>query len=160
MDEGIKASIQARYTPISDYFNISGAAETKVQDLFARIEQLGESCADQADFEQQFAVSPLNDEYMNIFTALAPYVKKPDGAPTMGQHVRDTVLGTAASSVMHNVEMEASSILINSVPDEVSDVMIHKENVIPGVLEAKTAGNLAHMLGIRNPFKKKKNEEE
>ena len=45
--------------------------KAKIDELFARIEEFGKTCKDYADFETQFASSPLNQEYINLFTEVA-----------------------------------------------------------------------------------------
>ena len=39
--------------------------------LFERINEFGKSCSDYADFETKFATSPLNQEYIALFTKVA-----------------------------------------------------------------------------------------
>lgn len=43
----------------------------KIDELFARIEEFGKTCSDYMDFETKFATSPLNQEYIAMFTEVA-----------------------------------------------------------------------------------------
>lgn len=157
MDEGIRSSIQTRRDTITNYYVISGEIETKVENLFSRIGEFASSCSNQADFEQKFAASELNTEYLALFNELAPYVRLPEGTPSVQQQMTDNALETAKSAITHQAKMEMKSVIINSVPDDVAAQMIHKENLIPGVLELKTIGNVGNILGR---FRKNKNKPE
>ena len=156
MSEGIRASIQVRWDTIITYYDVNGAVKAKVEDYFARLEQFSLTCTDQADFEQKFAASPLNQEYMDLFAELAPYVKRSPEDKTNARDVAKTAaLDFIGSNVAGRAKREAKSLIINNVSDDVSNWMIYKENMIPGVSELKTVDNIAEMTGIKKLFRKK-----
>ncbi|MDL2220809.1 hypothetical protein LJC55_03990 [Eubacteriales bacterium OttesenSCG-928-N14] len=160
MDAGIAASIQSRLDAIVNYYDICGEVEKKVNDLFERMRQFGMTCNDQADFEIRFGESPLYGEYMNLFSELAAYIKPAEGAPTLQQQTDEVLLHNASSAVKQNINSAIKGAVVNAVPNEVSDWMIYRENNIPIYAELKQAKQTAEMLGIRNPFSKKNDEEE
>ncbi len=72
MDTYTKQSIDARYNSFFNAYNIEDAEiKRKIEDLFVRIRELGESSKDNGDFETKLASSPLNTEYINLFTEVA-----------------------------------------------------------------------------------------
>ena len=71
MDEYIKSSIDVRKNGFFDLYEINDASiKSKIDKLFAKIEEFGKKCTDVADFEAKFAVSELNSEYMKLFTEI------------------------------------------------------------------------------------------
>ena len=75
MDAQIKMSIDGRRAAFANSYELTKEAETKIADLFKEIEALGKSCKDSADFEAKLAASPLNQQYINLFTELAQSCK-------------------------------------------------------------------------------------
>lgn len=72
MDSIVKSSIDARKNAFTNSYNITDESLIKkIDDLFVRINELGESCKDATEFETAFASSPLNQEYINLFTEIA-----------------------------------------------------------------------------------------
>lgn len=72
MEELIKNSIDARYNAFMNYYDITDKSiQKKIDDLFKKINELGESSKDVMDFESKFAASPLNGEYTSLFTEIA-----------------------------------------------------------------------------------------
>ena len=72
MDKMIQSSIDARKNAFTGAYNITDETIIrKIDDLFSKINELGETCTDQADFETKFASSPLNQEYISLFTEVA-----------------------------------------------------------------------------------------
>ena len=71
MDEYIKQSIDARRNAFSASFEISAGMQKKIDALFAEIEKLGAKCKDVGEFEAEFAKSPLNQKYIDMFTEIA-----------------------------------------------------------------------------------------
>ena len=72
MDESIKISIDARKNAIlNGGYNIDDATKKEVEALFSKIEKLGKESKDSGDFEAKFAASPLNQEYLDMFTKIA-----------------------------------------------------------------------------------------
>ena len=68
----IKTAIEGRKAAFFSAYDITDQKiKAKIDELFTRIEEFGKTCKDYADFETQFAVSPLNQEYINLFTEVA-----------------------------------------------------------------------------------------
>ena len=72
MNELIKASIDSRLNAFYNAYDITQVdIKNKIEDLFKRIEEFGSTCSDNMDFETKFATSPLNQEYIELFTLVA-----------------------------------------------------------------------------------------
>ena len=69
MDDNIKNSIESRKNAILNMYEILD--ESKINSLFEKIIEFGKECNDAMDFETKFATSPLNSEYISLFTELA-----------------------------------------------------------------------------------------
>ena len=72
MNDLVKTSIEGRKNAIFNAYEIKEQSILeKIEDLFNRINEFGESCNDSTDFETKFASSSLNQEYINLFTQIA-----------------------------------------------------------------------------------------
>ncbi len=72
MDSYTRQGIDARYNAYFNAYNIEDEdLKNKIDKLFEKVNELGESTKDYADFEKQFANSSLNSEYMTLFTEVA-----------------------------------------------------------------------------------------
>ena len=72
MDQIVKQCIDGRKDAFKLSYEINDKAlEKRIDDLFKKIYELGEKCKDSMDFETQFASSPLNKEYTDLFTEIA-----------------------------------------------------------------------------------------
>ena len=71
MDKYINQSINARKGAFAASFEIDAEAQGKIDALFAEIEKLGANCKDVGEFETEFAESPLNQQYLDLFTEIA-----------------------------------------------------------------------------------------
>ena len=71
MDQYIEQSIKARKDAIKNAYKVSPKAQEKVDALFKEIEDLGKKCKDVGEFEAEFAKSPLNQKYLDLFTEIA-----------------------------------------------------------------------------------------
>lgn len=72
MNDMVKNTIDARKNAFYSAYNIvDESLKNKIEELFTRIYESGESCQDAMDFETKFASSPLNQEYINLFTEVA-----------------------------------------------------------------------------------------
>ena len=67
----IKQSIDSRRDAIKASFEVDAGVQKKIDALFNEIEKLGEKCKDAGEFEVEFAKSPLNQEYLDLFTEIA-----------------------------------------------------------------------------------------
>lgn len=76
MNEYVKTSIDARKEVFFTAYDIKDKSiENKIDDLFKKIYEFGESCNDAMDFENKFQSSELNNEYINLFTEVATKCK-------------------------------------------------------------------------------------
>lgn len=72
MDEIVKSSIDGRKQAFFTAYNITDKEITsKIEELFKRIYEFGEECSDASEFEAKFQTSPLNKEYIDMFTLVA-----------------------------------------------------------------------------------------
>lgn len=92
MDKVIKQTIDARKNAIYSSYKVSDKKmNEKIDDLFKRINEFGEKYKDVNEFEAEFAKSPLNNEYTNIFVELAK-VDISASKPSTGEMVADRVV--------------------------------------------------------------------
>ena len=72
MDKIVKASIDGRKSAFFSAYEIKDEGLIKeIDELFNRINEFGEGCKDSTQFETAFMTSPLNTEYINLFTKVA-----------------------------------------------------------------------------------------
>ena len=72
MDKNIEQSIKARRDVVFTTYDIKDEKILKkIDELFGKINDLGKKCKDVSEFETKFAASPLNQEYMDLFTEIA-----------------------------------------------------------------------------------------
>ena len=72
MNDLVKTSIEGRKNAVYNAYNITEQnIIDKIEDLFRRINEFGENCTDNMDFENKFASSELNQEYIRLFTEIA-----------------------------------------------------------------------------------------
>lgn len=68
----IETAIKSRKDAFFAAYDIKDESLLKeIEDLFDRISEFGKTCSDYMDFETKFATSPLNQEYINLFTKAA-----------------------------------------------------------------------------------------
>lgn len=100
MNDIVKQSIDGRKTAIFNSYNITDQGILdKIDDLFKRINEFGEKFDDVSAFESEFANSPLNNEYINIFTEIAQRDVAAN-KPGIGEMVADRVVSDVKNSVM------------------------------------------------------------
>ncbi len=67
MESMVKQSIAIRRDVFMNTYEINNdALKNKIDDLFKRINAIGESAKDTMDFENKFMASPLNQEYNDL----------------------------------------------------------------------------------------------
>lgn len=117
MNDIVKQSIDGRKTAIFNSYNITDQGILdKIEDLFKRINEFGEKFDDVGAFESEFASSPLNNEYINIFTEIAQ--KEVGSQVSVGDVVADRVGTEIKNSVMPSraVIADARDSAIRSIP--------------------------------------------
>ena len=155
MDNGILQSISTRREALHDHYNLPAGAQAKVDGLFRRMEELGATCRDQAEFETKLTASPLNDEYMALFTEFAPYVKTPDNVPTNEEYVGNVAKGHAKSIAENRLENSVKGAIVNALPNEITDWKTYGIYNIPIIGDIVSAFNKVHF--IKRVFRKTKN---
>ena len=72
MNDLVKASIDSRKDAIFNAYDIKNQDTiNKIEEYFKKVYDFGTNCSDNMDFETKFASSPLNQEYIDLFTLVA-----------------------------------------------------------------------------------------
>ena len=159
----IKTAIESRKNAFFSAYDIKDKAVLKkIDDLFARIEEFSKTCSDYADFEAKFAASPLNQEYIALFTEVAqgstsklqPIDDTPKDTRSDAEIIADEALDDArfaakeALSPLRHEAYEARTKLLRStkVGEAIFNIKNHAETVagvgknIKDIKEAKKQG--------------------
>ena len=147
MDDIVKASIDSRKSAITNAYELNDKQKNEVNDLFAKIEELGVEAKDAGDFEAKFAASPLNQQYLDLFTKIAT---ENASSATQKSIVTGTAKGAAESIVRSAVGAE-----IPTTRAAVHQKAYDAARDIPGVGEVLEVKQYADFFGR---FKKKKDE--
>ena len=76
MKDIIKTSIKSRYDAFFNAYEINDSKiKNEINDLFKKINEFGDEKNSIEEFESEFAKSPLNTEYINLFTKIATSCK-------------------------------------------------------------------------------------
>ena len=151
MDQYIKQSIKSRKDAFSMSFEISEKMQKKIDALFLEIEKLGAKCKDVQEFEADFSKSPLNQQYMDLFTEIAT---ESAGKQAAGQVAKSMATGA--------VEGLARNALGNVVPTRAA---VHQKaydevRKVPGLGNAIDISEKAsYAMHLGKLFGKKKKEE-
>ncbi len=151
MDEYIKQSIKSRKDAFSMSFQVSEKMQKKIDALFLEIEKLGAKCKDVQEFEAEFSKSPLNQQYMDLFTEIAT---ESAGKQAAGQVAKSMAAGA--------VEGLARNALGNVVPTRAA---VHQKaydevRKVPGLGNAIDISEKAsYAMHLGKLFGKKKKEE-
>ena len=138
MDVSVKCSIDARKNGILNAYNITDIdIKQKIEDLFNRINELGENCKNCGEFETKFASSTLNQEYIEIFTKVATVCKpnnsnipETDSSYSKGYYKRQ--IANELEYQLDNATLSARSKARQEVYDKARDIP-----VVDKILEAK-----------------------
>ena len=157
MDKNVKQSIDARRDAFGASFKIDAGMQKKIDALFAEIEKLGAKCGDAGEFEAEFAKSPLNQKYLDLFTEVASSCAPKAAAPeaSMGEVGKMVAAGTAVGVA----ESAADDALRHVVPtraavnQKVTDTVRGVPVVGDAMDVAEKAGYVGHLAGL---FRKKK----
>ena len=106
MNEYVKQSIEGRKMAFLNSYELSSVYQKKVDELFRKIEKLGEECSDTLEFENKFATSSLNTEYTNLFTEIATNCKCiiPVNSETEVKSNGEVILDEVASDLKYAVD--------------------------------------------------------
>ena len=145
MDKLIKQSIDARKAAYSNSFEIDAKVQKKIDELFVEIEKLGEKCKDTGEFEAEFQKSPLNQEYMDLFTEIA---------------TKDTTKNVIKGAAVGVAQSAAEQALQNAVPTTRAAVHQKAYDVarsVPGLGDAiDIAEKASYAAHLGKLFRKKK----
>lgn len=131
MNEGILNSINSRREALYAYYNLPKGARQKAEDVFARLEQFGQTCLDQADFEKQLPKLKLNEDYNNLFAEFAPYVKIPEGTMTVEEQQQNAAKELGESVVKSQAKRTVKSAFVRMLPKPLYDWYIYGIYNIP-----------------------------
>ncbi|MBR3177543.1 hypothetical protein IKF27_01915 [Candidatus Saccharibacteria bacterium] len=153
MDQNVKTSIDARENAITSTYALDGELKIKFDELFKKIEELGKTAKDSADFEAKFASSPLNQEYMDLFTEIATKntatglkgVANASGA-SMGEIIAEGVMDQAGNRIKRAVMPTRA---------QINQAAYDKARDIPGVGDAMT---IKQHVDFFSRFRKKKDD--
>ena len=105
MDEMIKQSIEARRNAfLSSYEIDDDAIKKEIDELFQKMNKLGEECKDVMEFETKFASSPLSGEYMKLFTRMASSGKQIN----YGSNINNAETESASEYIAREVESDVN----------------------------------------------------
>ena len=155
MDSIVKQSIEARKQAFTNAYKIEDQnILDKIDELFNRINELGETCSDASDFEMKFASSSLNQEYISLFTEFAttcePITYESDNSNV--QSTKDYILEDArmeAKLAFEDVTMPARHTAREEFDSQMRDIP-----VVGDVIQAKQTFDLF------KKFKKNKDKSE
>lgn len=161
MDKYVKQSIDARKNAISASYKLDTNAEKKVNVVFAEIEKLGEKCKDAGEFEVKFQKSPLNQQYLDLFTEIAttsqPAVQPSTGKSGIGKTIAGGMVAGAAESALNqavHTVVPTRAAVHQKAYDEVRDIPVVGE----AINIKEKASYLAHLGKMFGKGKKKKEE--
>lgn len=110
MDQYIKQSIDSRKQAIFNTYDVNADGKKKIDSLFSEIEKLGNKCKDVTEFEAEFAKSPMNQKYLDLFTEIATTstvkasVAPTPGKPKLGGIVAEGIVEGVADRALNQVE--------------------------------------------------------
>ena len=108
MDKMIKQGIDARKDAIGANYKIDAEMQKKIDALFAEIEKLGEKSKDAGEFEAEFQKSPLNQQYLDLFTEIATKCAPNTAAPKVDTSgISKTIAGGVATGALESVADDA-----------------------------------------------------
>ena len=168
MDKYINQSITVRREAFGANFEIDAEAQGKIDALFADIEKLGAKCKDAGEFEAEFAKSPLNQRYLDLFTEIATKGVAKNTAKGAGSAEdlavdakKDTTASVVKGAAMGAAQSVTEQALQNAVPT--TRAAVHQEaydaaRSVPGLGDAiDIAEKASYAAHFGKLFRKKKN---
>ena len=158
MDKLIKQSIDARKNAFSASYKVDAEMQKKIDALFAEIDKLGEKSKDAGEFEAEFQKSPLNQQYLDLFTGIATKCAPNTAAPKVDTSgIGKTIAGGVAAGAL---ESAADDALRRVVPTRAA---VHQKaydaaRSVPGLGDAiDIAEKASYAAHLGKLFRKKKN---
>ena len=168
MDQYIKQSIQSRKEAIFNAYEVGADEKKKIETLFAEIEKLGAKCKDVGEFESEFASSPLNQKYLDLFTEIATSTPAKGGVGTKvgaggesnGKKIGKMVAGGVAAGVAESAMDQAARAVLptraavhQKASDELRKVPVLGDAIDVGQ-KASYAAHLGKLFGGRKKKQK------
>ena len=154
MNNLVKSSIDARKNAIFNGYEITEQTILdKIDEVFKKINEFGENCVDSADFETKFASSPLNQEYISLFTEVATNCKQKTIESNDNSNIKtdeEYILEDIESEMIYQVENATQPLrrqITQEAFDEARDIP-----VVGDILNAK------QHIDFFSRFKKKKDK--
>ena len=162
MDKYIKQSIVSRKKAIFDAYEVGVGEEKKIDALFSEIEKMGSKCKDVGEFETEFAKSPLNQQYLDLFTEIATSApaKGIDASKMEKPNIGGVAAGGVTEGVVESVVTQAKNAVLPTkaaIHQEAHDVLQKVPILGDAVDISQKAGYIAHLGKL---FKKKKPKED
>jgi hypothetical protein len=158
MDKLIKQSIDARKNAFSVSYKVDAEMQKKIDALFAEIDKLGEKSKDAGEFEAEFQKSPLNQQYLDLFTEIATKCAPNTAAPKVDTSgISKTIAGGVAAGVL---ESAADDALRRVVPTRAAahQKAYDAARSVPGLGDAiDIAEKTSYAAHLGKLFRKKKN---
>ena len=158
MDKLIKQSIDARKNAFSASYKVDAEMQKKIDALFAEIDKLGEKSKDAGEFEAEFQKSPLNQQYLDLFTEIATKCAPNTAAPKVDTSgIGKTIAGDVAAGAL---ESAADDALRRVAPTRAA---VHQKaydaaRSVPGLGDAiNIAEKASYAAHLGKLFRKKKN---
>lgn len=158
MEKLIKQSIDARKNAFSASYKVDAEMQKKIDALFAEIDKLGEKSKDAGEFEAEFQKSPLNQQYLDLFTEIATKCAPNTAAPKVDTSgIGKTIAGGVVAGVL---ESAADDALRRVVPTRAA---VHQKaydaaRSVPGLGDAiDIAEKASYAAHLGKLFRKKKN---
>lgn len=159
MDKYIKQSIDARKNALSANYTLNSSQQKSADSLFQKIEALGGKCKDVGEFETTFAASPLNQQYLDLFTDIASHSQAKASAPQVSKsEIGKMVASGTAVGIAESAADQAIDAVVPTraaVHQKASDT-VRKVPVLGDVVDAgQKASYMAHLGKLFKSRKKK-----
>lgn len=154
MNDMVKMSIDGRKNAFFSAYEINDEnLINEINDLFKRIEDFGKDCTDSMQFETAFATSPLNTEYINLFTKVAqsckPIVREetPVNVKSDEEYLKEELESEA------RYQMREATLPARRIAREAVDKAARRTPILGDVIQAKQT------MDLFGKFKNKKGDE-
>ncbi len=154
MNDMVKMSIDGRKNAFFSAYEINDEnLINEINDLFKRIEDFGKDCTDNMQFETAFATSPLNTEYINLFTKVAqtckPIVREetPVNVKSDEEYLKEELESEA------RYQMREATLPARRIAREAVDKAARRTPILGDVIQAKQT------MDLFGKFKNKKGDE-
>lgn len=154
MNEMVKNSIDARKNALFTTYEVtSDKLKKEIDELFERIYDFGKDMKDQSEFETKFVSSPLNQEYIDIFTKVAT------SSPMVQEIKNQTNMASVAADMatdMVEMELESATMPARRAARQAAYDVARDLPVVGDVLYAKQ--NIDMVKSVTGAYKDKKEE--